>query len=90
VAGLDACTLELLERLARHHWSFVLPTAAFVLLGARVEGDAPGTEARLRGGYEEFVRSLREPFPVECFEPHGTTGSYAEQLLDRIVALGRS
>ncbi len=86
VTGVDAVTLGLLQQLAEHHWNFVVPTAAFVLMG--IAGSSPiaqGQTDKLRGAYSDFIAALRVPFPVQVLSAGEANSDYADQILQRFA-----
>ncbi len=73
-AGVDEESLRLLEQLARRHWSFASPTAAFVFLTPPHKTAAsPEAFERLRGRYAEFLGGLHEEFPIVTAPSDGRT-----------------
>ncbi|MFM9995114.1 MAG: dTMP kinase [Phycisphaerales bacterium] len=90
VSGVEHVTLSLLRQLAEHHWSFVVPTAAYVLMGAP-KGVPPSQDHiyPLHTAYAEFVESLRVPFPVRVLHSGGADRHYAGQILEDITVHSR-
>jgi dTMP kinase len=90
VTGVDAVTIGLLQQLAEHHWNFVVPTAAYLLMG--VTECPPNVQSQpdqLRHAYADFVAGLDVPFPVRVLYASGTNGNYADQILQDIGTHGR-
>ena len=90
LSGVEPITLSLLGQLAEHHWSFVVPTAAYVLMGTAT--GSPSSQDYtdpLRAGYAGFVESLRVPFPVRVLRSGGAELDYAAQILEDIAAQRR-
>jgi len=90
VSSVEHVTLSLLRQLAEHHWGFVVPTVAYVLMGAAT--GATGSQDHsdpLRSAYAEFVESLRVPFPVRVLHPGGAERDYAAQILEDLAAQRR-
>lgn len=86
VSGVEQATLSLLQQLAEHHWRFVVPTAAYVLMGTTTNATAlQGHADRLCAGYAEFVESLRVPFPVRVLHPGVAGRDYAVQILEDLA-----
>ncbi len=84
-AGVDERTLELLELLARHHWGFAIPSAAFVLFGPKERlQKAGGNGLQLRLAYCRFLESLETEFPVYSIERQDDRSSYAEQIVAKL------
>ncbi len=89
--GVDSSTLDLLERMALLHWSFVTPTAAWLLLGRAFDSsDEACPESQLRRGYQRFVQSLSVDFPIQTLEPTASSYVVTDEILDKIVSLSRS
>lgn len=90
VSGVEPITLALLRQLAEHHWSFVVPRAAYVLMGTATGSPASQDHTdHLSAGYAEFVASLRVPFPVRVLHPGGADRDYAAQILEDLAAQRR-
>lgn len=87
VSGVEPITLSLLRQLAEHHWGFVVPTVAYVLMGTAT-GATPsqGHSDPLSAAYVEFVESLRVPFPVRVLRSGGAEREYATQILEDLAA----
>lgn len=90
VSGVDSMTLTLLRQLAEHHWSFVVPAAAYVLMGGSSCATASGNKIdSLHLAYAEFVRSLQVPFPVRVLATDGSDGDYVAMILHDLAVQGR-
>lgn len=82
LAGVDEFTLNLLEQLARHHWDFATPTAAYVLFGTKKQAQqATDGGLQLRSAYRAFIDSIDVEFPVHQLECQGDSRPYSQQII---------